>query len=53
MKKTKNLKKFIAEFKNGSQIVIKAESRREAIDDAIEFTWTCGDMLDVREIKNA
>lgn len=47
--KKKQMKKFLAEFKNGSQIVIKAETRR----DAIEFSYKCGDMISVREMKNA
>lgn len=51
-KKSKKKKRFLIEFKSGTQMIIKADTRREARDEGIEFTWDLGDVLSVEEIIN-
>lgn len=49
----RKIKIYLIEFENGIQEEIEADTRREALDEAIEYTWNYGSIISITKIKYA
>lgn len=49
----RKIKRFLIEFENGMQEEIEADTRREALEEAIEYTWNYGSIISITKMKYA
>ena len=49
----RKIKRFLIEFENGMQEEIEADNKRDALEEAIEYTWNYGSIISITKIKYA